>query len=58
MKIYLKCVIICMGSVYMGYNIGVLNLAYPKLEHEYGIEDNKELYKGIINIYKKSIKYL
>lgn len=51
MKIYLRCLIICMGSIYMGYNIGVLNLAFKKLEQVYQLEDNIALFKGRIKLY-------
>lgn len=35
-----------MGSINMGYNLGVLNLAQPKLNLEYNLTENIALYKG------------
>lgn len=46
-KVYIKCIVLCLGAINMGYNAGVMNLAQPKLNIEYGLEDNLALYKGI-----------
>lgn len=37
----------------MGYNIGVLNLAFKKLEIEYNLQENISVYKGIY--YKSTV---
>lgn len=45
--------IICFGSLFQGYNVGVLNLAQPRLNIVYDIVENKALYQG-----KKLKKYI
>lgn len=36
-----------MGSLFVGYNVGVLNLAQDKMNYVYNITENVELKQGI-----------